>query len=243
MNELTPYTESIYDLIMKIPPDFSEIRRRLEEVSYSSESISRIAVQFAEACFDETVEHGYGEKCEEHYGCFFSRPPVLVEGEHSTYLVRVMELLLEFGLDPNAIVDNENVMQTIHFIENEYVAADTYALLFEHGADNNLVVDNWSVFKDIDFDVLFDAYNQYDRRYYDSLVHCWFVWLGYGARLDNGETGLELFEDLRAGAEFDVSKLRNHRDYTFGLSHVPSHGENWSLHIFDKRTMWEVARL
>lgn len=42
---------------------------------------------------------------------------------------------------------------------------------------------------------------------------------------------------------FEIEKLRNHEDYTFGLSHVESKGEPWSLHIFDKKTMWEVARL
>lgn len=76
-------------------------------------------------------------------------------------------------------------------IRNEYIAADTLALLFEHGADVNLQINGSRVFHNIDFDILFDAFNQNDRRYYDSLVHCWFVWLGYGARLDNGESGLE----------------------------------------------------
>lgn len=33
------------------------------------------------------------------------------------------------------------------------------------------------------------------------------------------------------------------RIQTFGLSHVPGHGTEWSLHIFDRQTLWEVARL
>lgn len=230
----------LYDLLIQIPPDFKQLRSRLETGGYFPESLSRVALNYVEECFDETIENGYGKEGSGHY---FSRPAVLVEGEHSTYLFQVIELLLEFGLDPNAVVDGENIMQLMPYIGNEYVAADTFALLFEHEADKGLIVDGWSLFKDIDFNVLYDAAGQYDRRMYDSLVHCWFVWLGYGARLENGETGLELFHDDSTGKVFDVSKLRNHRNYTFGLSNVPSHGENWSLHIFDKQTMWEVARL
>lgn len=230
----------LFDLLMQISPDFKQLRSRLKTGGYSPESLSRIAFNYAEACFDETIERGYGKEGSGHY---FSRPAVLVEGEHSTYLFQVIELLLEFGLDPNAVVGGENIMQIMPYIGNEYVAADTCALLFEHGADNSLTVDDRSVFKDIDFNVLYDAGGQYDRRMYDALVHCWFVWLGYGARLDNEETRLELFYDDSAGSVFDLSKLRNHRNYTFGLSNVPSHGENWSLHIFDKQTLWEVARL
>ncbi len=50
----------------------------------------------------------------------------------------------------------------------------------------------------------------------------------------------KIYQELRSIMQ---EKLRNHRDYTFGLSHVPCYGEKWSLHIFDKQTMWEVARL
>lgn len=146
-------------------------------------------------------------------------------------------------MDPNTVVEDRSILNVVRYIRNEYIAADTLALLFEHGADVNLQVNGSRVFHDIDFAILFDAFNQNDRRYYDSLVHCWFVWLGYGARLDNGESGLELFTEFNAGKEFDLAKLKNHRDYTFGLSHVACHDENWSLHIFEKQTLWEVARL
>ena len=80
-------------------------------------------------------------------------------------------------------------------------------------------------------------------RRYDALVHSWFVFLGYGAAPDNGTSSVDLFNVIDTGKTFDLRELRNHRNYTFGLSHVKNRGENWSLHIFDKRTMWEVARL
>ena len=42
---------------------------------------------------------------------------------------------------------------------------------------------------------------------------------------------------------FDPALLKEHQNYTFGISNVPGRGENWSLHIFDRRTFFEVARL
>lgn len=237
--------KALLALLLQIPPDFGAVRTELESGGYSSDTIARIAVQYVDICSDESIDR---RGCERHETEYYSRAPVVVEGEHSTYLYTVVELLLEYGLEPKAIVDGESILDMIRFVENEYIAADTLALLFEHGGDVHLKVDGMPVFGEIDFDVLFGAYNQRDRRRYDSLVHCWFVWLGYGARLEDGETGLDVFRDYNAEKTFnhipfDIAKLKEHRNYTFGLSHVPGQGENWSLHIFDKQTMWEIARL
>ena len=242
MIELTEKCKRLYDLIMKIPADLDEIRTELETGGYSPDDLAPVSYKFAETCFYERIERDYGDDTDEKYE-FYNSPAVVIQNEHSTSFLEIIKLLLKHGLDPNATIDSDSLLNIVRYIENEYFAADTLALLFEHGADVNLQVNGSRVFRDIDFDILFDAFNQNDRRYYDSLVHCWFVWLGYGARLDNGESGLELFTEYNTGKEFDLAKLKNHRDYTFGLSHMACHNENWALHIFEKQTLWEVARL
>ena len=238
--ELDENEKRLYELLMQVPPDLQHVRSELAIGKYPSESLSRVALEFVEECFDETMKHGWNEEDEYDY---HSSPAVLIEGEHSTYLYQVFEMLLEYGLDPNAVIDGKNVLCDLRYIENEYVAADTTGLMLAHGGNINLTVDGDSVFDEIDFGVIFDAIEQYDRRRYDSLVHCWFVWLGYGAAPSNGTAPVDLFKDHNTGDTFDIRKLKNHRNYTFALTHVPGRGNSWSLHIIDKQSMWEVARL
>ena len=239
--EIPNKAKRLYELILTIPVDLNEIKKEIENSQLSAEELGIVAYEYANECFYEGVE--IDDEDNENLDLFFSSPAVVIPNHHSTYFLEVIELLLQYGLDPNTIVEDDSLLDTVRYVHNEYIAADTLALLFANGADIDLKIKGSRVFHDIDFDVSFDAFNQHNRRYYDSLVHCWFVWLGYGARMDNGESGLELYTEWNTGKEFDLAKLRNHRDYDFCLSRVPSHGENWSLHIFEKKTLWEVARL
>ena len=155
--------------------------------------------------------------------------------------------MLAFGLDPNYILDGYNIMDELHFLETDYAAADTLQLLIDHGGDVNLEVDGETVFEVVDFDVILDALEQENRRRYDALVHCWFVLLGNGGKPRDGDAGLQVFdvydEKTRMRRPFDVSLLKNHRDYTFAITHTPARGTNWTFHIIDKYTKWEVARM
>ena len=219
-----------------IPPDFEKLKRDLDSGIYSSEEISMAATEFVVSdCFCERRDAEYMTGIK--YGGSF------VPDLHSSYLYELVELLLPFGLDPNAIFDSSNIMQMLKYVDNEYVGADTLRLLFEHGGDPNLCVDGENNFYDIDFDVIFDTFEQNDREAYDSMVHCWFVYLGFDAKAKAGAADLDVFRVYANDAIFEMHELRDHRNFTFGLSHVPSRGESWSLHIFDKRTLWEVARL
>ena len=241
MRELSPNGSKLYDLMLAIPPDLARIKQELESGVYTKDDVSMAATKFVdEECF---CEEPYGESV---IGVFVE--PVLVQGLHSTYLYDLIRLLLDYGLDPNAEYDDTNIMEGMKYIENEYVGADTLSLLLEHGDDINLNVEEQRQANLIDYDVAFDAHEQYIRRRFDAMVHCWFVYLGYGARLEDGTPMVDTFEECDPNWDyklkaFEMSDLKNHRNYTFGLSFVPNHGESWSLHIFDKRTCWEVARL
>ena len=115
----------------------------------------------------------------------------------------------------------------------------------EHGGNPTIAVSGESLYDRISLDIMFDAFEQENRRIYDSVVHCWFVLLGYGSKGCNDKS-LDLFARHRLECslpEFRLEYLKQHRNYYYGLSNVHGHGENWSLHIFDKRTRWEVARL
>ena len=234
--KLTPESNQLFDLLLQIPPDLPRIRKALREGCFSVDDINRLAIDFVYEChWDEPPE-------EHEVGDYFWGEQRLRPKQSSAYLYPIMELLLDFGLDPNAVIDGEPLLRWLPFVENEYVGADTLALLFEHGADPNLIdADGESLFLDLDFDVIFSANNNRDRRAFDAWVHSWLVYIGYGAKLENGTSPVEVFEP-GDDMDFKISDLRQHRNYTFGLSHIHSKGECWTLHIFDKRTMWEAAR-
>lgn len=230
-------TEKLLELLNVIPPNFAQIRAELENGHYNTEEVSFVGYHFvSEVCFNECIDRDY-----EAYR--FSEP-VLLQNEHSTFLYKIIEMLLEFGLDPNVIFDDDNIMYALPHIDNEYVGADTLNLLLEHGGKVDLLVGGENLFMNNDFDVWFDSIEQFDRRHYDALVHCWFVYLGHGAVTDEGKVPVTLSRKSMLYDEYDwepfkLSDLKNHRNFTFCLT-FSEHGR--CLLIVDKRTRWEVAR-
>lgn len=229
--------KGLFELLLQIPVDMELVRHTLSEGEYSAEDVSLVGTAFAEECFGEVDDSD-----PEHY--------VLVQ-DHSPFIYGIVSLFLEYGLDPNAVFDGENIMHCLRWIGWEYVAADTLRLLLDHGGDPCLEVDNEDLFHSVSFDVSFDRVEQFDKRSYDALVHFWFVLIGYAGKEDlltgEGEPMFRVFKQYKGDywderVEFDLAELRNHRDYTFFLSTVSSHNDPWSLHIVDKRTQWEVAR-
>ena len=245
MIDLSPNGKQLFDLIMMIPPALDSARSFLQEGKCTPDDVNSAALQFAEECWEEGIYSWDSiPEWENTFGVYFWVEPKKIPDLHSSHLYEVIALLLEFGLDPNVEIDEINLLDELPHIVNEYISADTLALLFEHGANPSLTLRNGeSIFLDLDFDVIFDAHEQRDRSRYDALVHSWLVFLGYGARLKDGSLPLDLMDPKITNHYFDISDFKEHRNYFFGLSYVESRGECWSLHIFDRRTMWEVARL
>lgn len=248
MFELNVKAKELFDQLMQIPPDLASIGESLKAGEYSAEEISMAAAKYSDYCMIEVEFDDDGNYVDEDIAKLL--PGEVLENHVSRYLYDVVSLLIPYGLDPNAVYGGKfekiNIMAEMRFAGSGYIPADTLALLLENGGDPNLRVDGIRIFDDLDFDVCFGAIEQEIRPRYDSLVHCWFVMLGYGAMAtdrDGNPIPLEVFPEYFTGKPFDVSKLKNHRNYTFGLTHVPNRGEGWCLHIFDKRSLWEVARM
>lgn len=232
--ELNEKQTKLLDKLNELPPSLDKISRLISEGDYSKDDISLVGAKFVDGC--TSIDDGSMPLSQ-----YFPVEP------HAPYLYEILKLLLEKGLDPNAVYEGINIMQELLYISTPYVAADCLALLLENGCDLDLEVDGWRFFDDLDFDVIFDAFNQEARVCYDSLVHCWFVALGFGGRLRDGSIPVDVFdiydEDYIKKRPFDLALLKDHQNYTFGISNVPWRGESYSIHIFDKRTFYEVARM
>ena len=217
---------SVFSILCQNPPNLLLLEKALQHGNYSSEDLARAMLQYLDDCFAEQFEDETVRLVE----------PMTEPEKRSASLLEITKLFLSYGLDPNAVVDDKSILMAVRYIDNGYLAADALALLFEAGGRTDVQTDSSTFFDDIDFDVVFGAANQEDRRRYDALVHCWFVCIGYGAMPKKGGA-------VDAFAGFDVAQLKNHRDYTFALTYTPNRGESWSLHIIECKTFWEVARL
>lgn len=232
-NKDTCDNRNLFQILKENPIDLEKLKKELQTGQYSSGALTEAALQYLDDCIDDQTERDLRERNGQMQTVDAVVRPELL----SSSLLDVMQLLLAYGLDPNAVSDDgDSIMHNLQFIDNEYLAADALALFFENGGSYSTLHDGADLFSLIDFDVIFDALNQQDRRKYDALVHCWLVYLGYGAKPRTG-TALSIFHD------FDISRLKDHRQFTFALSHTSGRGEDWTLHIIDRHTFWEVARL
>lgn len=231
MLKLEGKEKNLLGLLSAIPPDFELAEQMLQKEEYSTEEITKVALNYVEQCFWEKDDFFQTRNTPVTLG--------IVPNLHSTYIVDVIKLLLEYGLNPNAIYNEDNIMYKLHFIDNEFLAADTLALLLEHGGKTDLnIPDEVSFFDSIDFDVFFDAIEQYNRLRYASMVHYWMVMIGYGARC--GEDKMQVFKEYNSDEYFNFDKLKNHRNYFFGITYLEN---DFAISIFDKDTLWEVARI
>lgn len=237
----TTASEELLNRLLALPTDLEAIEKLLKERNYSSDDVSRAGYDFAEYCWDEVLD--YADAHEDEFTSMF---PKLIPDLCSTQMARIFELLLKYGLDPNTVCDGDTLMGCVCEVYNEYVAADTLELLLSNGGDPFMMTNGTTLFSEVDGYVIFDAIELERRSLYDSYVHCWFVMLGHSDNLLNGKeivTVMPSHLGFEGVNRFEISDLRNHRNFTFGITDTPCRGDSWSLHIFNKRTCWEVARL
>ena len=237
--ELSEKGQTLFDLLICIPPKMEEAERFLQEEKLSVEEITRVGIRYADDCFCDLGDHIAMLNPEVDYDLRgIEIPDGIMSGLNSTYLYEIVALLLKYGLDPNMLITTSNceynIMAELQYVDNEYVAADTMVLLSEHGADPNMVVDGETVYEKVDFDMWFDAVEQELRWRYDSLVHFWMVLIGCGGNY-HADT-VKVFREYESDHLFDLKKLKNHRNYYFGVT------AGRVIHIYDKATLWEVVR-
>lgn len=234
---LNEKAQRLFDYLMEIPVDLVTVEHYLCVEALTADEVTRAAIAYADKCFLEGRDWETDNQTE--------RPQGIIPALHSTQLVEIIALLLHYGLQPNAVIEGENIMYLMQHIDNELLAADALALLLENGGDPALAVNGPPMIDDLNFEVSFAAAEMWDRHLYNAIVHMWMVLTGYMAlhgKLD--DSGFTVFREEepaeRTGDPFDLSKLREHRNYYFGLT---KERKEPVIHIYDKRTQWEVARV
>lgn len=235
--DLTKNAKQLYDLLFTKSFNLKELMSALKAGCFSKEDVNLAAYKYVDDCQNDLVDDDWHVH---HNGI-----GVVVPGYESSHMLEAITVLLRYGLDPNIIFTEDltediteqyNIMCSLRFIDNGYIAADTLALLLENGGNPSIIIDGSSFAREVNFELLFDLYNQEDRIRYDALVHFWMVLVGYGARLEQGEVCVDPCGD------FDIANLRNHRNYYYGAIHSERSNDNMEICFFDKETNWEVAR-
>ena len=224
--------QKLLDLLTAIPPDMVGAAYMLQTEHLDCDEVTKVAIGYAYECFCEAGDFAYEHR--------IPHPAAIVPNLHSTYILDIIKLLLRYGLDPNGVHEDDNIMNSLRFVDNELIAADTLVLLLGHGGKTDLIIpgEGDTLFNAADFAVFYDAVEQYDRQRYASLVHCWMVMIGYGARC--GEDKMQAFRECNSTEPFDWDKLKKHRNYYFGITHLEN---DFAISIYDKDTLWEVARI
>lgn len=124
--------QGLLKLLLEIPPNMEAAEKYLQNETLTADEVTRASIAYANECFCDAGDFAHEQE--------IPHPTELVFGLHSTYIYDVIALLLRYGLEPNRIHDNWNIMEILKYVDNEFVAADALALLLEHGGKTDTTV-------------------------------------------------------------------------------------------------------
>ena len=232
--------KDLYNRLFTTEFDPVTLRKDLEEGKYDAEAINSAALEYVDDCSCQLQETEYDEDK--------LSPGETIPWIESGHMKEALELLLNYGLDPNRIfqdkyadghIEEYNIMQQLQLIDNGYQGTDSLYLLLNHGGNPNLVVDGEHLLSEPYYDLWFDTVNRdmlYDSLY-NAKVHYCMVLIGFGATTGEGQK-----DQLDSVDGFDLSNLRDHWNYYVGAIHSDKSNDGMELCFFDKHTNWEVAR-
>ena len=229
MFEPSERMKRLYGLLSQIPPEYDAARRMLEAEKPGEEELAWLAA--------ELVNDTFGE----YRDWLHNGAPMAVPGKrHRDYLYQVIELLLEQGLNPNAVVqrksgEKENALMNLCYTDGPDVAAKTMRLLLEHGADSNVYVDLNTPLTSVDEGMHIAPI--YERWFFDNLVQCAMVLQAYGGYWIGGDKATHTPFLICGGDGAEMFKEFEKFDYSFGNAE----GHPGYVHIFNKDTGEIVA--
>ena len=238
--EMTKESEELFNLLFTKEFDKDVLRKELEIGRFSPEDVNRAAIDYVQACMDLRQ----GDK----YDVPVRRLGETVPGYEDSHVAEALEILLDFGLDPNKqyiekfedghIRDCWNIMHSLWTVGNGHQAADALSLLLAHGGNPNLKLDDLNLMDEATDDVRFEINERdyMDDFAFDALMHYWFVLIGFGGKRFDGRCPLDPVHD------FDLSMLRDHSNYYYGEIYTDESKDGWQYCIFDRHTNREVAR-
>ena len=216
--------EKIKKIFDEKPVAMDEIRSLLSSREFTKEELAEIANYFTDHCF-----------CEYRDALNPEIDEITLENMSSNYIIDAISLLLEFGLDPNVIVNDENALDNAQWIDAPDVGATVMRMLLENGGDPNLWIptEPETLFEYVAFKVSYDECAEYF-----NIFQCWLVLMAYGGCWSNGEIPITML----GGKTVDIFKNFELFDYAIEqLPKEPGKYGLWRMHIYNIETKEEVA--
>ena len=232
--------KELLTLCSTTPVDFEAVSEYIKINCPDEYTLTKVLLDYMEGCFWEYSEFidarddqaAQTELAVDYFEPLRNAVEEDISKMKSAYLYDLAKLFCEYGIDPNVNIEGENVMEKLQTIDYEYVVADVLKLFLDNGGNANLRINDESIFDEVDFDVFFYAVEQLQGMQYDVLIHYWMVFVGYGAKLENGRDPVTLDSDCT------LEMFKDHRNLDFCLAHDDGHRK---LYIFDRRTKWRIA--
>lgn len=243
--------ERILKMVEKEPRNLREIDLALSGGAFSKEDLMRIAIKavgtyeaidgcdkYYQGTRRSIADDEFIDSDGRYYKVSKEYSPQFMEKVNAHPMMKILEMLLEKGLDPSVCLEHEddtNVMCELQWVDLPFLGAAAMRLLLEHGA-NLYVADSagMDLFTDVDGNVSIDI----DLLPYDILqttIQTWFVLVGYGGRPEK----VEPFH-LNPGHTYDELKEFEFFDYEI----IRDHGRKENImHITDIRTGEEIGYL
>ena len=173
--------KQVKEIFKQSPSNLGKIRKTLSIRNFSKEELSELAIDFTDDCF-----------CEYHYAFDTEVEYVTLKDMHSNYITQAISLLLEFGLDPNTIVEENNVLWNTIWMDAPNTAASVLKLLLENGGDPNhfIPADRETLFDYITFKI---SYDEYTHEYFHTF-QCWLLLMAFGACWGDDEIPITMLE-------------------------------------------------
>ncbi len=210
-------------LFAEIPPDMKKIRAILSSRAFSRNELTELALD----CI---------------WNCAYEYNDARIQGQtvpnpeqmHSGYIVDEISLLLEFGLDPNDIAEDENIMQNAVWIDTPNVAAAVLKLLLAHGGNPSLNIPGDPLFEYIDFMVFYDD----EPHQRPHVIQCWLLLMAYGGHYPDGKIYLSML------GENSIEIFKDFTRFSYEIEETPETtgtGNDRKIHIYNKETGEKVA--
>ena len=231
--------EEIMMLVGNLPQNVDAIREALDGCALSETDLMEIAIKAVTAYEDVDCNEIYWRTDEEgeHYRIAMKYDKAYVDGIRNHKLIKILQLLLDYGLDPNTCLESwpNNVMESIKYLDPPFLAGFCTKVLMENGADPWIETDEKEyLFEELDADVCIDIGIQPDRMV-QPFVQCWFVMVGYGARPRN-------VEPFKLNPSHSYDELKEFEFFEYNISYDRDKQEN-IMHIIDTRTGEEIGCL
>ena len=239
-SKLQGSAKELYNRLFTGEFDKAALRKELEAGMYDAETVNVAAFGYVADCACQLQEAGY----DKHRPA----PGETISWIESGHMAEALALLLDYGLDPNRIfreeqddgwIEEYNIMKELELIDNGYQGADSLYLLLSHGGDPNLEVNGGQLLSETHYEFWTDNTNRriWCDEFCENKIHSYMVLVGFGAGQGQGNQPLVPVDG------FDVSKLREHRNYYAGVIYSDKCNHMMELVFFDRYTNWEVARL